>query len=60
MPGSKTSLRRPAKGDAFRAVPEAEDAGSKRHPYDAGGVMSGKTNHHTFPLKDLGYISFVE
>jgi hypothetical protein len=31
MAGSKTSLRRPAKGRAFRGVPEAEDAGSQRN-----------------------------
>jgi hypothetical protein len=30
MVGSKTSLRRPVKGGAFRGVPEAEDASSKR------------------------------
>src|SRR5712692_9477973 len=35
MAGSKTSLRRPAKGCAFRGVPEGEDAGSKRNLYEA-------------------------
>jgi hypothetical protein len=36
MARSKTSLRRPAKGCAFRGVPEAEDAGSKRNDSGSG------------------------
>ncbi len=34
--GPETSLRGPAKGCAFRGVPEAEDTGSKRNVFPLG------------------------